>query len=112
MFLHLGRNSVVKTDEIIGIFDLDTATVSKHTRDFLKKAEKAKEVVNVTDELPKSFVVCQKKKTRQKIYISQISPQTLLKRAKRPFMQLGNSTLPPGAFLPPDTRNSVTRSGS
>ena len=41
MFIHLGQDTVVKKEDIIGIFDLDTATVSKRTRDFLSKAEKA-----------------------------------------------------------------------
>ena len=40
MYLHLGQSTLVKTKDIIGIFDLDTATVAKPTRDFLSKAEK------------------------------------------------------------------------
>ena len=39
MFIHLGQNTSVKKKDIIGIFDLDTSTVSIHTRNFLKKAE-------------------------------------------------------------------------
>ena len=81
MYLHLGQDSVVKQSDIIGIFDLETTTISKFSRDFLAKAEKAKEVINVTYEMPKTFVVCQTKNQKQKVYISQISPQTLKKRA-------------------------------
>ena len=40
MYLHLGQDKVVSMDEIVGIFDLDTSTVSKATRDYLAKAEK------------------------------------------------------------------------
>ena len=29
MYLHLGENTVVRTDSIIGIFDMDTSTISK-----------------------------------------------------------------------------------
>ena len=57
MFLHLGQYTVVRTDEIVGIFDIDNTTVSKHTRKYLAEAEKQKKVVNVSTELPKSFVV-------------------------------------------------------
>ena len=32
MYVHLGVDQVVKEDDIIGIFDLDSTTVSKHTR--------------------------------------------------------------------------------
>ncbi len=79
MYLHLGNETVIKTDEIIGIFDLDTSTVSKHTRDYLSKCEKNKEAVTVSFELPKSFILCDDSK-RQKIYICQLSSKTIQKR--------------------------------
>ncbi len=84
MYLHLGQNTVVRTDSIIGIFDMDHSTVSKHTRSFLAKAQKEDRVVNVSMELPKSFVVCEKT-GKQIVYISQIAPSTLLRRAKSRF---------------------------
>lgn len=59
MYLHLGQDTILRTKEILGIFDLDTATLSKHTRNFLARAEKDGRVVNVTGELPKSFIVTQ-----------------------------------------------------
>ena len=47
----------------------------------LRAAEKAGKVVNVADDLPKSFVVCREDgKTR--IYLSQLNTATLLKRAE------------------------------
>lgn len=83
MFLHLGQDTIIQTDEIIGIFDLDTTTVSKPTRDFLATMQKANKVVTVSYELPKSFVLVQDKKTKEKtMYISPISSTTLLKRSK------------------------------
>lgn len=85
MYLHLGEDISVKQDDIIGIFDLDTATVKADTRDYLAKAEKAGEVINVSYELPKSFIVCRDKSTKsgRRVYISQISTSTLLKRSGR-----------------------------
>lgn len=81
MYLHLGNDIVVKTEEIIGIFDLDNTTVSSHTRKYLSKSEKKNQVIYVSYDLPKAFIVCKSKKDKnQKIYISQISAQTLLKR--------------------------------
>lgn len=79
MYIHLGQNTVIRMSDVVGIFDLDTSTISKHTRDFLARAEKEKRVVNVSYELPKSFVVVNDGKN-QKVYISQISSSTLLKR--------------------------------
>ena len=80
MYLHLGQDTVVRQDEIIGIFDMDTATISKHSRQFLADAEKGGRVFNVSLELPKAFVVCMDEEGTETVYISQISSATLLKR--------------------------------
>ena len=80
MYLHIGKEKIIKTDQIIGIFDLDTATISKATRNYLAAAEKSGEVVNVTTELPKTFIVC-KEDGKRTVYISQISSSTLNKRS-------------------------------
>ncbi|MEE1053800.1 MAG: DUF370 domain-containing protein [Acutalibacteraceae bacterium] len=80
MYIHLGNNIMLPTNEIIGIFDLENTSVSKRTRDFLKKAEKAGRVITVSYDLPRSFVVAGKNKDDIKVYISQISSSTLLKR--------------------------------
>lgn len=81
VYLHLGQDTVIRTKDIIGIFDLDITTISKHTRNFLTKGEKDGCVVNVTYELPKSFILCKgKKKNQKKVYISQLSTATLLRR--------------------------------
>ena len=48
MYLHLGQETVVRVQDIVGIFDMDNTTISKHTRQFLADAEKAGRVVNVS----------------------------------------------------------------
>ena len=82
MYLHLGQDVVVRTEEIIGIFDMDNATVSRASKRYLAMAEKAGRVVNITGELPKTFVVCGDKKRGQTIYLSQMATATLLRRAE------------------------------
>jgi len=79
MFLHLGRDVAVADNSIVVIFDMDTATWSRHTRSYLSAAEKAGKVYVITDELPKSAVVCRENGDHV-VYISQISSRTLLKR--------------------------------
>lgn len=79
MYLHLGQDVVVLQSDIIGIFDLDNTSVSKLTREFLKESEKNNCVINVSTQLPRSFIVLKNKK----VYISQISPSTLKKRSKK-----------------------------
>lgn len=76
--MHLGQETTVNTKEIIGIFDLDTSTLSKKTREFLTKAEKEGRVVNTSTELPKSFAVTDT--AGGTVYISQLSAPTLKKR--------------------------------
>lgn len=80
MYLHLGQDRVINFSDIIGIFDLDNTTVSKHTRDFLNKSEKKKEVITVSYELPKSFIVSTDRYHDNRVYISSISSTTLQKR--------------------------------
>ncbi|MBR6510095.1 MAG: DUF370 domain-containing protein [Clostridia bacterium] len=82
MYIHLGQETVIKSSDVIGIFDLESTTISKNSRDYLTKAEKNGEVLTVSYELPKSFIVCSEKKREQKVYISQISSTTLQKRAE------------------------------
>ena len=81
MILHIGQETVLKDEDIIGIFDLDSTTVSKKTRNFLAKKQKEGKIVSVSDDLPKSFLLAGKKNTREEIvYLSQLSTATLLKR--------------------------------
>ena len=80
MYLHLGENTVIRSVEIVGIIDIETTTVSKITKDFLYGVETAGRIVNVSYDMPKSAVLCEYNK-EQTVYISPISPQTLLKRA-------------------------------
>ena len=84
MYLHLGQDTVITTETVIGIFDMDECTVS---RDYLTAAEKKGRVVNVSFELPKSFVVCEKN-GKITVYISQLSSKTLIKRSQSPYKEL------------------------
>lgn len=76
MYINIGEDFVLKTEDITGIFDMDKTTVNKATRDFLAKAQKENRVVLTSYELPKSFIVA-----KDKIYISPLNTSTLLKRA-------------------------------
>ena len=82
MYLHLGQGVVAKTREVIGIFDLDTSTIRKATREFLAAAEKENRVTTVAkEELPKAFVLCASQKIRgDEVFISPLASSTLEKR--------------------------------
>jgi hypothetical protein len=79
MYLHLGQDTVITVESIVAMFDIDACTVSKKTRDFLAAAQKNGEVINVSYELPRSFVVCNDK-GKTSVYISQLSTKTLSRR--------------------------------
>ena len=79
MYLHLGNDVVINTEKIVAMFDIDACTVSKKTRDFLAAAQKNGEVINVSYELPRSFVVYNDK-GKTSVYISQLSTKTLSRR--------------------------------
>ncbi len=76
MYINIGEEFVLKTQDITGIFDMDKTTVNKATRDFLARAQKENRVVLTSYELPKSFII-----SKDKIYISPLNTSTLLKRA-------------------------------
>ena len=80
MYLHLGQDTVVKLSEVVAIFDLENASIAKATKRYLALPQKQGLVVNVSTELPKSFVVCVDEKGKNTVYISQISSTTLKKR--------------------------------
>jgi len=79
MYLHIGENKIILKSDVVGIFDSDTATVSKTTRKFLTDAERRGALETVGD-IPKSFTLTENKK-EEKIYFSQLSSKTLAGRA-------------------------------
>ena len=80
MYLHIGRNQMLAERRIIGIFDLEITSQSKTTRAFLDRAQQEGTVLEVCDDLPKSFLVCDHPYHPQIVYLSELSSQTLQKR--------------------------------
>ncbi|MBQ4108378.1 MAG: DUF370 domain-containing protein [Clostridia bacterium] len=75
MYIHIGNNKVVKKSMILGIFDLDSATVSVKTRSFLSIAQKEKRVVTLSYELPKSFIILK----NNEVYLSPLNTSSIIK---------------------------------
>ena len=84
MYLHLGEDTAVRADGIIGIFDIENTSVSKHTKEFLASAGKSGSVKNVSYDMPKSFIICSENRNCS-VYISPISAATLKKRGQAVF---------------------------
>lgn len=64
MFIQATKNKSIRKKHIVGIFDLDSSTISHITRNFLNDSEKSHKIVGI-DNLPKSFIL-----TDEKIYLS------------------------------------------
>lgn len=75
----MGEDKITRSRNIVGIFDLDTSTVKKTTRNFLNSNEKLKKVETLSSEIPRSFVVCVNSAGKNKVYLSPINSTTLIK---------------------------------
>lgn len=82
MFLHVGGDYIVPAKDIVAIMDIEKATISNDTRNFLKVSEEEGFTITLAiNEMPKSFIVIRDKRG-SKVILSPISTNTLLKRHK------------------------------
>ena len=102
MYLHIGSETSVSEQNLIGIFDLDNTSVSKFTREFLRSRQQSGSVITVAEDIPKSVVVCtppvkrlartgkpakdkngqnMRLPVRETVYLSQLAASTLRRRA-------------------------------
>ena len=80
MFLHIGGDVVIAMKNIIAIMDIESTTISKDTKEFLRVAEEEGFIKAISADLPKSFIMTERDK-KSKIYLSPISSATLQKRS-------------------------------
>ena len=77
MFLHLGGDITVRSDDVVGIFDIEGCSVSRVTAEFLNSCQKKGIVEYASQDMPKSFIV-----SADKMYISNVSHSTIVRRAR------------------------------
>lgn len=82
MYLHIGQNEILPDRRVIGIFDLDKCSYGKRTGSIWRPRRNEGVVLDVSGEIPKSFVVCDHPYHRQIVYLSQLNSTTLQKRAE------------------------------
>ena len=88
MYLHIGQNELIPDRRIIGIFDLDKAGYGRRAQEYLNRAEADGVVLDVSGDIPKSFVVCDHPYHRQIVYLSQLNTSTLKNRAESSQLEL------------------------
>lgn len=80
IYLNVGGGKSIREKDIIGIFDMDTSTVSPITRKLLSEADRARLTETPSFEIPKSFVVYRADDGSTKVCFSQFSSASLLGR--------------------------------
>ena len=80
IYLNVGAGKSIKEKDIIGIFDMDTSTVSPVTRKLLSTAEKEKRTESPSYEIPKSFILYKAENGETKVCFSQFSSASLFGR--------------------------------
>lgn len=86
MFTHLGNDVNVRTNRIIGVFDLDTASYGRGTINFLEKMQKSGRVLTISAELPRSVILAYDESGSDvQLYVSPISAATIQKRGETVF---------------------------
>ena len=82
MYIHLGRDYVLNDRDIIGIFDLETTTISPRGREFLNYAQKNGAVVSLSDELPQCYVLADGGLV-DAVYLSELFSAAMRRRAQK-----------------------------
>ena len=83
MYIHLGRDYVLNDRDVIGIFNLETTTISPRGREFLNYAQKNGAVVSLSEELPQCYVLADA--PVDTVYRSALSSPARKKRTEAPF---------------------------
>lgn len=76
MYVNTGNGRLMREETIVGIFDMDTATMEPATKEFLSSSQREGRVVLTTYELPKSFILT----VDDMVTLSQLSTSALAGR--------------------------------
>ena len=100
MYVNAGNGELIRTNRVIGIFDLETASLGKATRDWLAAAEKAGKTRFQGTEIPLSVILTdehpyKRAKNAQEtlLILSQLTPKKLAKRSELSLQQLAGEQL-------------------
>lgn len=77
MYIHLGGEKIIRSSELIAIFDVSIEKSSKVSKQFVSQSLQQKRLERIGEEEAKSIVV-----TKNLVYYSPISSSTLKKRAR------------------------------
>jgi len=79
MFLHLGKETIIKQEEMIAMLSLESILKKKSIEDICKSLNINDNIIDIADKNKKSLILV-KEKDKLKGYITNISTNTLAKR--------------------------------
>jgi predicted regulator of amino acid metabolism with ACT domain len=79
MYLHIGKECIIKNKDIIGIFNIDYIKNTKEYKGMYNSLEEQNSIINVSDMKDKTFILAQNNK-KNKGYITNIGVNTISKR--------------------------------
>ena len=82
MYVHIGKDTVIKSENIIAILDVESIEKKKKLENILQNLKISDNIIDVSDKNKKSLIILEK---NNKImgYVTNISSSTLAKRASK-----------------------------
>ena len=82
MYVHIGKDVVINSDNIISILDIESLGKNKKLENILQNLKISDNIIDVSDKNKKSLIILEK---NNKIigYITNISSSTIAKRASK-----------------------------
>ena len=82
MYVHIGKDVVINSDNIISILDIESLEKNKKLENVLQNLKISDNIIDVSDNNKKSLIILEK---NNKIigYITNISSSTIAKRASK-----------------------------
>ena len=85
-YVNMGLDRILPRSSVIGLFDLDSVTVQKDSRNFVSLAQKKGEIEDATTDLPVTFLLCDgKADKKQSVLLTSFSLTTLHTHITRTF---------------------------
>ena len=84
MYVHIGKDVVINSDNIIAILDIKSLEKKKSLENICQELKISDKIIDVSEDNKKSLIITQdEKEKRYKGYISNISSTTLGKRTSK-----------------------------
>ena len=82
MYVHIGKDLVINSDNIVAILDIESLEKKKKLEEVLQNLKISDKIIDVSEENKKSLIIIQKNNETLG-YITNISTTTLAKRAEK-----------------------------